>query len=306
MDCEFYRKLAQRSIEGRIRAEERKALNEHTSKCADCKRFTAQIRSLSELLEESLKGIFASRVDVIMQRLRRERVSHRIWRLPVCISAAVLLVAVILIFAFAFSDRTLPDVVMRSAGSGVVQIRSEDGWRLLGDGEGVADGGVVRNGGEEASTLLTEGGSAVILNEGTSLKIEGADRENREYRLTLLEGDLFIVAEGETFRIYCDGIEVVNRGTRFTVRRGLFYLLVVVVRGEVECRSPYGSVVVRGGERTRVPFRGAPPEKPVKVERQSMQKAWYRPLLDRPLPAGKPDETDSPPVKPDMPVRMPK
>ena len=305
MDCEFYRRLAQRSIEGEMSPEERKALNEHTSRCADCRRFAVQIRSLSNLLDESLKGMFAGSVDTVMQRLGRGRSVRKAWRLPVCVSAAaVLLLAIILIFAV--SDGRPLEVVMRPEGAGVVQIKSEDGWRLLGEGEGVAEGSVLRNDGEKASTLLTKGGSAVTLNGGTSLKIESADRESGEYRLSLLEGDLFIAAARETFRIRCDGVEVVNRGTRFTVHRGLFYLLVIVVDGEVECRSRYGSVVVRGGEQTRVPFRGAPPEKPVRIKRQTMQKAWYRPLLERPLPVGRPEAVDSPPVKPDMPVRTPK
>lgn len=306
MDCEFYRRLAQRSVDGGISPNERLSLNEHTSQCADCRRFTAQIRSLSGLLDESLKGMFAGSVDTIMRRVRRERVVRKVWRLPLCISAVAAVIFIALILVFAVSDGTPPEVVMRTDGAGVVQIKSGGVWRLISDGEGVTDGSVVRNGGEDASTLFTKDGSAVTLNSGTSLKIESMATESGEYRLTLLEGDLFIAAEKETFRIRCDGVEVVNRGTRFTVHRGLYYILVVVVYGEVECRSPHGSVIVRSGEQTRVPFRGAPPEKPVKIERQVIQKAWYKPLLDRPLPVGRADVEDSPSVKPDMPVKPPK
>lgn len=256
------------------------------------------MRSLRLLLEMSLKGMFSGGVDAVMNRLYRRRVLLRC-SVSVGIAVAALLIVVLTSFLIP-AGKSVPAVIMRvSAGDGI-RIKNRGEWQSLVEGRGVVGGTVLRNDSKVPATLTTERGSSITLRRGTSIKV---DMESDRYRISLFEGDLFVATRGEVFSIRCDGIEVVNRGTKFTVHRGLFYLLVVVVEGEVECFNAFGKVVVRSGEQTRISLKGAP-EKPVRIKDEEIKKAWYKPLL-RPSDAEYSD-TDMPKIPLDMPIKKPK
>jgi|GEM_PF-3226184 len=301
MGCEESRKLAQKSLDKALTEAEKKSLDEHLSRCVECRRYLAQIRSLGLLLQGALSKRFDGYAERVVERVihrRRRVVFHTRWAMSIGALAAVLLVALILFLCGAF-ERASPIEIMRVGEATGVEVKEGAVWRMLNCNEPILSGSILRNMKEHPSALLTEGGSSVVLNKGTSVKLE---KSGSGYSVRLLEGDLLVTSNKEKFFVYSDGVEVINRGTQFAVHRGLFYVLVVVMEGEVECRAAQRSVIVRAGEQSRVTLQGFP-EPPSKIKEEEAKKAWYIPIV---APSEtRPQDTEKPPLPLDLPIKKP-